>query len=374
MAKAKHKKIFNNQKRKVYRKRISMREVGFSAFFIGFVILMGVWFAMRKDDFDPGERDITMAMMVADSVTDNLYRTPFEQWADPAMAAVTGAAPVPQVGIFPPAILDDGWKTAARVKEYDKVNLFEKINGGAPQYFQFGFVAMHYVPLTNAEGDLDLSIEMYDMGLFQHAMGIYAAQRDDSKKLERLKDAYFHKTDVGAIGVTGQYYFKIYGSEENQIVQEKSMQVTATLAESALGATEYPPVYSVFEGKLGIPFERIAYEKVDVFQYDFAKDFWFGRPDTDSDVRYFVHTAESDEAAIAMMQQLIDSNLEEYERVSEERGVTVLKHQFLDEFFAISREGAVVYGMDAIPEGYDHMDAMGKLITAIYGAMSNEEA
>jgi len=374
MAKAKYKKIFNSQKRKVYRKQISMREVGFSAFFIGFVVLMGVWFALRKDDFDPGERDIDIALLVENSVADELYRTPFEQWMDPAMAVVSGGAPAPQVGIFPSSILDGGWKTSARVKEYDKVNLFEKINGGAPQYFQFGFVAMHYVPLSSAEGELDLSIEMYDMGMFQHAMGIYAAQRDDSKKLERLADAYFHKTDVGAIGVTGQYYFKIYGSEENATVQEKSMQVTAALAESELGATAYPPTYSVFSEKLGVPFDRIAYEKVDVFQYDFATDFWFARPEADSDGRYFVHTAETEEAAESMMQQLIESNLEEYEHVSEERGVTVLKHQFLDEFFAISREGAVVYGMDAIPEGFDYLDAMGKLITAIYGATSNEEA
>ncbi len=351
-----------------------MREVGFSAFFIFFVVLMGVWFASRKDAYDPRERDISIEMMVADSVSDNLYRTPFEQWTDPAATVVTGEAPAPQVGVFPPTILDGGWKTTARVKVYDEVNLFEKINGGAPQYFQFGFVAMHYVPLSNAEGNLDLSIEMYDMGEFRYAMGIYAAQRDAEKKLERLKDAYFHKTDVGAIGVTGHYYFKIYGSEENPAVQEKSMQVTTALAESELGTTEYPPVYRVFADDLSIPFERIAYEKEDVFQYDFAKDFWFARPDAESDVRYFVHQAETDEAAGAMMQQLIDSNLEEYEKVSEERGVTVLKHQFLDEFFAISREGAVVYGMDAIPEGYDYMDAMGTLITAIYGAMSNEKA
>lgn len=351
-----------------------MREVGFSAFFIGFVVLMGVWFATRKDKFDPTERDIAIEMLVANSVEDDLYRTPFEQWVDPAMLVAGGGVVPPQVGIFPPAILDGGWKTSARVKTYDEVNLFEKINGGAPQYFQFGFVAMHYVPMSNAEGDQDLSIEMYDMGEFQHAMGIYAAQRDAEKELERIADAYFHKTEVGAIGVTGHYYFKIYGSEPSPAVQEKSMQVTAALAESELGETKYPAVYRVFSETLSIPFERIAYEKVDVFQYEFAKDFWFGRPNADSDERFFVHTAENDEAATAMMTQLIESNLEEYERVSEERGVTVLKHQFLDEFFAISREGAVVYGMDAIPEGFDYLDAMGKLITAIYGATSNEKA
>jgi len=375
MAKAKHKQIFNNQKRKVYRKRISMREVGFSAFFIFFVVLMTLWFAAQEDNYDPGERDIDIALLVEDSVEDELYRTPFQQWVDPTAAVVSGgAAPAPQVGIFPPAILDGGWKTTARVREYDESNLYEKINGAAPQYFQYGFVALHYVPLASADESNDISIEMYDMGEFKQAMGLYAAQRGPGPKVERIADTYFHRTEVGAIGVADRYYFKLHGGESNDIVREKGMQITEAIAESELGQTEYPQIYTILSDKLNIPFERIAYEKTDVFQYAFAKDFWFAKPDAESDARFLIHIAEDDEAAEAMLQQLIEANLADYERVSEERGVTVLKHQFLDEFYAISREGAIVYGMDALPEGYDYLDAMGKLITALYGAMQNAEA
>lgn len=374
MAKAKKKKIFNDQKRKVYRKRISMREVGFSVFFIGFVVLMGVWFAAQEDEFDPGERDIDIALLIEDSVEDQLYRTPFQQWMDPTMAVVGGAAPAPQVGIFPPAILDGGWKTTARVREYDESNLYEKINGAAPQYFQYGFVALHYVPLASADDSDDVSIEMYDMGEFKQAMGLYAAQRGPGHTVEQMADTYYHRTEVGAIGVADQYYFKLHGSEANDTVREKGLQITQAIAESELGQTQYHPIYKVFTDKLGIPFDRIAYEKTDVFQFQFATDFWFARPEADSDARFFVHAASDDDAAQSMLQQLVENNLEEYERVTEERGVTVLKHQFLDEFYAISREGSFVYGMDAIPEGFDYMDALGKLITAIYGAMSNAEA
>jgi len=128
MAKAKHKQIFNNQSRKVYRKRISLREVGFSAFFVFFVALMTLWFFAQEDNFNPGERDIDIALLVENSVEDELYRTPFEQWVDRTAAVVSsaGAAAAPQVGIFPAAILDGGWKTTARVREYDESNLYEK--------------------------------------------------------------------------------------------------------------------------------------------------------------------------------------------------------------------------------------------------------
>lgn len=363
--------IFNQRKRRVFRTQIPAGEIAFGAVFVLIVIGMGWWFLAKRDDFDPTERDISMELMEEGSVEDTLYRTPLQRWSDPGQASGTASAATVDVGIFPPEILDGGWTPATRIQEFDESNLYEKINGAAPQYFQFGFVRLHFIGLEQAAAGLELNIELYDMGAFENALGIFAAQRDKDRELEELGNAHYYPTTVGAIGIVNQYYFKLTGNEEASAIADKAMQILGSFSALPGGDTEPPRAFTVFREVLNIPFAGIGFEKNDVFQFQFAQNFWFGTPDINGDFRYYVHKADSDEAARELFDQLVENNLYDYDEVLRTEDSVILTHKFLETRLAMKQVGPWVLGFDGASA---ELDAEGTLATLQEAFLSDEEA
>jgi len=323
---------------------------------VGVVLLIvltgfGLWFASKKDDYNPAERDISIEVMKNDAVVDTLYRTPLQRWRDPsADGTEKNGAPVYQLGPFPASILEGGWEPSTRLQRFDESNLFEKINGAAPQYFQYGFRELIYLSIRNPESEQEINIELYDMGSLPNAIGIFAAQRDDDQELTELGPAHYFPTPAGALGVIGSYYFKLTGNSNSAALQKKAVQIVRVLGDMDVNAPEIPQIYQVFSERLKIPFARITYEKSDVFQYDFAHDFWFARPESDSDLRYYVHEADSAENAQALFAELYKNHLYDYSSASENQGCAVLKHNYLGSFMALCRKLNVVFGVEGAPD------------------------
>lgn len=340
-------RVFNNRKRKVFRKRIPAREVASSLLLILVLIAAGLWFATRKHVFDASERDIATTILAASSVEDRLYRTPLERWIDPESAAATPGAPAAQdLGIFPASILEGGWQPSSRLQEFNPDTLYEKINGAAEQYIQFGFQKLHYIAVAKPDSGADISIELYDMGEFQNALGIFAAQRGEGQATVKAGPANYYPTEAGAVGLFGRYYAKLVGNESSSAIQEKAAQLVGQIAALAQSGQDTPKPYLMFSDLLGLPFDAIAYERTDVFQYGFAKDFWFGtRPDA-PDSRYYIHEAASEEEADTLYSQLLENHKFDYTVVKEREQDVVLKHNFLNTFLTLSRRGTLILGVD----------------------------
>ena len=345
---ARKERIFTNKKRRVYRKHISRGEEIFGGCFICFLVLAGVWFGLRGDDFDPGERDISMSIMEESRVEDTLYRSPLQRWADPSQAG--SPTPAHQLGIFPASILEGGWVPSSRPQRFNESNLFEKINGAAPQYFQYGFNALHFLSIEESQAELEISIELYDMAQFPNALGIFAAQRDDDQDLEELDGAHFYRTAAGALGVFDRFYFKLTGNQNTEPVREKALQLVKVICEIPSYSDQSSTLFAVFSESLGIPFQRIVYEKSDVFQYDFAHDFWFARPDASLDSRYYVHSAGTSEEAGTLYDKLLENHLYDFTLVKQSADKVVLKHNFLNTYMALARYENWVYGVENVPD------------------------
>lgn len=369
MAKKKTEKIFNDRKRKIFRNRIPKSEAIFGAGFLAFTAGMGAWFVGQANQYDPSERDITMTLMEEGSVKDELYRTPLQRWEDPSIQSASFGPAQPQLGVFPAPILDGGWQPSTRLQEFNADTLFEKINGAAPQYINFGFQKLHFVGIEQPGTDLEINLELYDMGAFENAMGIFSAQRDASAEVLTKGPVYYYATSVGALGIVGPYYFKLTGTDTSPVITEKSAEMLGALA-SLTSGKDMPKGYDLFANMLGIPFSRIAFEKSSVFQFDFAHDFWFAQPEEGSDERYFVHEAETPEAAAALLDQLVAEQSFEFDLVSREDTRVVLKHKFLDTYMTIYRSDNVLYGVEGAPTQEGLSDTMATLEAAFL----NEEA
>ena len=79
---------------------------------------MTYWLVEQRSNYDPGERDIDIALLVAQSVEDNLYKTPLKRWRDPNLADV-GVASV-ALGPFKPSLLEGGWRAVSTPQDPSK--------------------------------------------------------------------------------------------------------------------------------------------------------------------------------------------------------------------------------------------------------------
>ncbi len=341
-------RVFNRMKRHVFRKRIPLGEIVGGGVVVAVLAGAVVWVAAQEDRFDPGERDIRFAVLESQSVEDRLYRRPLKAWVEPGEALPGGGAG-PRLGIFPPQILEGGWRVSTRLQHFDAANLYMKINGAAEQYLRYGFRALHYIGLASPDGRNEVSIELYDQGGFPGALAVFSSQRDPAKPVQRTGDGYYYRTAVGAIGMVGRYFFKIAGDAETPSIREKSLEIVAALATLPQRLEALPYGFRFFSERLGMSFAEISYQPVNVFQYDFAKDFWFGRPDPASPARLFLHVAESPAVAAELFDSILVEHAYDYEIVEEDEDAVVLRHEFLKSYFAMTLRDALIYGVEKAP-------------------------
>jgi hypothetical protein len=330
----------------VLRPHIPPSEAVVGAVILASLTATGIWLATRGDDFDPTERDVSTAAMAAASVADTLYKAPLARWVEPGSA--TTASPTLDLGLLPPAILADGWTADGRLERYTPATLYEKINGAAEQYLSFGFQALSY--LTIAHGEHLMTLEIYDQGRFENTLGLFAAQRSSGRPVVTDGSLFYYLTPVGAVGGTGRYYFKLAGNSEAPAIAAKAGQVVAALAPLGAATDSVPRGFTVLSGGLGLPFDRLAYQPTDAFQYSFANDFWFATPEGCGDCRVFLHQAADEPAAAALSARLVGEQEVEYTVVERGERETTLQHRFLATIFAVRQEGPLVYGVDGAPD------------------------
>lgn len=344
-------KIFNDRPRKVFRHYIGQSEVLFSAFFIVFTFAMGAWFFLQKDNYDPDDRDISMEVLLAQQVEDHLWEPPLQLWVEPGSeTAAGGGAPSVNLGVYPASTVGNGWQATSRVETFDNSNLYEKINGQETQYKEFGFQQLHFISIANRAEGVEMNIELYDMGEFKNALGIFAAQRSAGSVVEKRGPAYLYFTEVGALGIVNNFYFKFTGDSPSPAIQEQSLTIVTDFAATEReGQQATPKAFHILADNMGVDFSGIEYKPTDVFQYAFASNFWFGKKSIDGNEAYFVHEAASPEEAATLVKQILEEHQWDYTAVASEEGRTVLQHNFLKTYFSIEQRENFVIGVDQAP-------------------------
>ena len=342
-------RVFTDRPRKIFRHYIGPSELAFSAFFVLFTIAMGAWFYLQKDNYDPDDRDISMEILLAQQVEDHLWEPPLKLWAEPGALGEATGAPAVDLGVYPASTLSEGWEATSRLEEFDPSNLYEKINGQETQYKAFGFQRLHFLGIGNPAAGVEVNIELYDMGSFKNALGIFAAQRSAGSQVEKHGNAYLYLTEVGALGIADKYYFKFTGDTPDPGIQQHALKIVQDFSANIEGGS-VPKSFSLLADGLGIEFSGIEYKPEDVFQYAFAKEFWFGKPSLDASKSFFVHEAASEDEAIELVDQILEEHQWDYTLVSREGTRAVLQHSFLKTYFAIDHAGTLVYGVDQAPD------------------------
>ncbi len=336
-------KIFNRLGRpKLLRKVISRTETVVGMVLLLSIIAMAVWLIEQRDHYDPGERDIETSLLIAQSVEDNLYKTPLKRWRDPTLAE--NDTVVVRLGPFDQSLLSGGWRAHGDPQIFDRDNLFEKINGQAEQYLKFGFEELQVLQLEHPASGRYVDVYLYDQGTFEGGLGVYQELRGN--KPVRQEGSVQHTTSsMGAIGICGSLFFQITADEPGAMVEEMTARVVASLSERNIDDS-LPDGYATLHQEMQIEFDRIAYQPTNVFQYRFASNFWFASIEGDEVARIFIHSAVSDAAAQQLFEQLHRELLEDYDVIDSSPGQILLKHQFLETYFGLAQEGIHLFGIE----------------------------
>ena len=270
-----HGRAFNPKKRRLARKHIPFGEN-----IAAFILLCGLagmllWVTAQRTNYNPENRDISPEYLLQSSSRKQLYSLPFKPWVESGTETQTTTQALAQnLGIFPESIVDQEWVAESRVKQFSPDTLFEKINGEAEKFLRQGFQALHYIVLTSQADGSELAIELYDQGDMGGSMGIFSDHMSEDNVIEQSGPVIFFRTQAGAIGRKGQYFFRIAGDRENENIRQKSVQLTQAFALLQEEAEEgVSKEFQILNSRLEIPSERISLQRENVFQFDFVKDF-----------------------------------------------------------------------------------------------------
>jgi len=354
-------RLFNPKRRRINRKHISSYEILSSLIILFCLAGTVLWVATRKNLYNPAKQNVSVEALEHVSSSIVLYQRPFKPWQSPDK---TSSSQDIDLGIFPDSVASDRWRPKSRVKTFDPENLYVKINGEAERFLRHDFKQLSYLVLQSANLIEEISIELYDQGSIAGSSGIFAEHRSpDSQVVQEGPNTYF-ATSIGIIGRKDHFFYRIAGNRSSESIRNKSLQLVKSF--SALSAPESVVAfgYQLLQD-LGVAPADIRHQAVNVFQYDFAEDFWFGKPDSTKQAEVFVHQSESQDSALELLTRILEEHQYEYQIIRETENLALLQHNFLKSYFIIAIQDAFIFGADKTPDqerSFDLLEMIGRAL------------
>jgi hypothetical protein len=358
-------RLFNPKRRRINRKHISSYEIIGS--FVILFCLAGVilWAATRKNLYDPAQQDVSLEALEQVSSSIVLYQRPLKPWQSPDTA---NSSQDIDLGIFPDSVVSDRWRPKSRVKTFDPENLYVKINGEAERFLRHDFKQLSYLVLQSSDQIEEISIELYNQGSIAGSSGIFAEHRSPESQVEQEGPNTYFETSIGLIGRKDHFFYRIAGNRSSESIRNKSVELVQSFSELPAPESAVAFGYQLLQD-LNIEPADIRHQAVNVFQYDFAKDFWFGKPQKTDQTEVFVHRAESKERALELFSSILEEHQYEYQILRKTENLALLQHNFLKSYFTIAIQDSFIFGADKTPD----QETSFKLLEMIGRALPNKK-
>jgi len=142
----------------------------------------------------------------------------------------------------------EGWSISPMIETFDETNLYNRINGAAPLFFENNFKEM--TSMEYSKGDDYITIQAYRHATPEDAFGMYASERSPEMTYYKI-GGEGQGDEYGLFFFSGSIYVKISSNNEGEAISNAMQSIAKGLAEQINPNATYPELFQHFpkEGK-----------------------------------------------------------------------------------------------------------------------------
>jgi hypothetical protein len=143
------------------------------------------------------------------------------------------------------------WSISPDVEVFNRDNLYERINGAAPLFFENNFQEMTSMVYT--QGEDYITLQAYRHATPEDAFGMYASERSSEMTFYSGIGGEAQGDGYGLFFFSGCVYAKITASNESDAISEAMQQIAKGLSEKIEPNAGYPALFRFFPEEGLIP-------------------------------------------------------------------------------------------------------------------------
>ena len=137
----------------------------------------------------------------------------------------------------------EGWTISSDIEIFDENNLYNRINGAAPLFFENNFKEMTSMEYT--QGDNYITIQAYRHATPEDAFGMYASERSPDMQYYEV-GGEGQGDEYGLFFFAGSVYVKMSASTEGEAISKTMLAIGKGLVDQIDPKATYPEVFSHF--------------------------------------------------------------------------------------------------------------------------------
>jgi hypothetical protein len=161
-----------------------------------------------------------------------------------------------------------GWQLSPDIEVFNRDNLYDRINGAAPLFFENNFQEM--TSMVYLFGEDYITIQAYRHHTPEDAFGMYASERSSDMEQYPSIGGEAQGDGYGLYFFTGPVYVKMSASNENERISAAMKAIASGFAGKIGFEGVYPSVINAFPKEGSIPFSA-AYISQSYIGHTFLK-------------------------------------------------------------------------------------------------------
>ena len=199
--------------------------------------------------------------------------------------------------------LVEGWEITPEVEIFDENNLYNRINGAAPLFFENNFKEMTSMEYTN--GDDYITIQAYRHATPEDAFGMYASERSPEMTHYDV-GGEGQGDDYGLFFFAGSIYVKMSANNEGEEMSKAMLAIAKGLANSIDPNATYPELFNHFPEEGRSPYTE-SYITTNYIGHEFLKPAYTVYYDwNERIIQLFVIDGRTKEGAEAILKKYLE--------------------------------------------------------------------
>jgi len=241
------------------------------------------------------------------------------------------------------------WSQAEEAQNYYPENLFEYINGAAEIYLAYDFQELIVAQHKKNRSEMNVAVEIYNMGSGKNAFGIYSAERfADNTFVDMGLQGYLEEGTLNFL--VGQYYVKLLcfdcEDQSSDVLKTFSQEIVKNVGETG----SFPPLVQKFPKEGLIP-NTEKYILRNFMGYSFLRNGYsanYKKDDLEFDC-FFIE-GQSEEDAEDMVEKYLEAKGKD--NVAKDEFWYRIKDRYYHNIY-LARVGSTICGVIKIKDGFE---------------------